>query len=74
MERKFIFHSGKTYSEDEITKEATPITHDGDYLIADTPDREYWFLREGHFWKLDHTWGHFYLQEKPSNLKKIKGE
>ena len=63
---KRIFRSDKAYTEEEISKSASPVNHDesSGMLIADTPEREYWFRREGHYWRLDHTWGHFFLVGK----------
>lgn len=51
-----VFEYNKTYSEEDIRKLATPVNHQVEYLVADTPDMEYWFVREGHYWKLSHTW------------------
>lgn len=61
IQKETLFKYHQTYSEDEISQKATPITHQDEYLIADTPTIEYCFIRDGHYWKLSHTWGHFLL-------------
>jgi hypothetical protein len=58
---KYIFKYNQQYTEKEILHNATPVNYQDEFLIADTPFREYWFIREGHYWKLSHTWGHFTL-------------
>jgi hypothetical protein len=55
------FEYKREYTEEQISAKVTPVNHQGEFLIADTPDKEYWFKRDGHYWKLDHTWGHFIL-------------
>lgn len=45
----------RTYSYEEIYEVATPVILHGAYLIADTPGKQYWFVRDGHFWRLDHS-------------------
>jgi len=65
-----LFEYNKTYSEDDILKVATPVNHQGEYLIADSPNIEYWFIRDGHFWKLDHTWGHFIIGKRRGEFPK----
>jgi hypothetical protein len=64
------FKSNQIYTEDEIITKATPVNHFDEYLVADTPSTEYWFIREGHYWKLSHTWGHFLLVKKVQGCQK----
>ena len=56
-----LFEYNKTYTEEDILAVASPVNRQGKYLVADSPDTEYWFVRDGHFWELDHTWGHFFV-------------
>lgn len=55
------FQYGVVYTEDEILKVASPVNHQDEYLVADTPSTEYWFQRSGHYWELSHVWSHFVL-------------
>ena len=62
------FTSNETYSEAEIRCLADKVEiilsdTEGDYLSADTPEREYIFFRSGNEWKLNHTWGHFIISK-----------
>lgn len=60
-EKMDIFEYGTEYTYEQIYEKATPVTYQDEYLIADTADTKYWFLRSGHYWKLDHTWRHHFL-------------
>jgi len=51
------------YTEIQILETATPVNHQDEYLVADTPETEYWFKRRGHFWELSHVRGHIFLRK-----------
>ena len=58
---KRTFNSEQIYTESEIRSvcpgaEFQDKEGGGRYLIAEASDSEYWFLPEGHGWKVDHTW------------------
>ena len=55
------FQYNVEYTEEQILAVATPVNHQDEYLVADTPETEYWFKRKGHYWELSHVWGHFLL-------------
>lgn len=71
MERKRSFEGGRVYTEDEIKvicpeasiergKEEDETGYE--YLVAPM-EVEYWFVREGNGWKVDHVWGSFILTQ-----------
>lgn len=59
-----LFEYDVGYTEEEILDKATPVNHQDKYIVADTPETEYWFTQSGHYWKLNHTWGHFIVFKK----------
>jgi DNA-directed RNA polymerase subunit RPC12/RpoP len=71
--KDWVFAGNRTYQREEIEALASTVSEDGEYLIALTPVREYWFLPaspEGY--KLDHTWVKFVLApSQAAHLRKL---
>lgn len=66
------FLGDRVYTEDEIRKICPNVSYqtgnddddkDCEYLIAQA-EVEYWFIREGEGWTVDHTWATYTMAEK----------
>ena len=60
------FNSGQIYSESEIRAIASDADFQAQYLIANAPDAEYWFVAKDGGWVVDHTWASMTLIRQPS--------
>jgi len=58
------FQYNMEYTEDQVLTVVPSASRQDEYLVADTPETEYWFKRSGHCWKLSHVWSHFMLIKK----------